>query len=131
MREFFNKVKSNIVLIIILVFWVITADFKNLSVFDYIMFTLIIVWCIAMIYFSIQFYWLKIKENKLEERKKELEKNMKEFEEIIEKGEHKKAIVIATKFILRGDNVEDVIEITELSKDEVLRLKNKIELKKN
>jgi predicted transposase/invertase (TIGR01784 family) len=48
-------------------------------------------------------------------------------EEGIEIGEDRKALKVAEKMIKRGDQLEDIIEITELSKEKILEVKNKLE----
>ena len=44
------------------------------------------------------------------------------LEEGIEEGEKKKSLEIAKKMITRGDNLDDIEEITGLSKEEILKL---------
>jgi predicted transposase/invertase (TIGR01784 family) len=43
----------------------------------------------------------------------------------IEKGANEKTIKIAEKMIKRGDSIEDIIELTELTRDTILELKSK------
>jgi hypothetical protein len=40
-------------------------------------------------------------------------------------GEDRRAIKIAEKMIKRGDSVEDIMELTELTKDKILELMKK------
>ena len=44
----------------------------------------------------------------------------------LQQGENIKAIKIATKMLNRGDNIEDIADITELSIEEINKLKTKI-----
>ena len=44
------------------------------------------------------------------------------LEEGIEEGEKRKSLEIAKKMITRGDNLDDIEEITGLSKEEILKL---------
>ncbi|MBC2582280.1 3-isopropylmalate dehydrogenase [Clostridium sp. DJ247] len=57
-------------------------------------------------------------------KKLELDKKLKE--EGIDIGEDRKALKVAEKMIKRGDSVEDIVEITELPKEKVLELKNRL-----
>ncbi|MHC1685192.1 MAG: Rpn family recombination-promoting nuclease/putative transposase [Clostridiaceae bacterium] len=43
-----------------------------------------------------------------------------------EEGATQKAIMIAKKMLLRGDSIEDIIDITELSKEKILELKKEL-----
>ena len=43
-------------------------------------------------------------------------------EDGLEEGEKKKSLEIAKKMITRGDNLDDIEEITGLSKEEILKL---------
>jgi predicted transposase/invertase (TIGR01784 family) len=52
-------------------------------------------------------------------------------EEGIEKGELSKAKKMAIKMIKRGLDIEEIIEFTELSKSDILSIKNEIENEKN
>lgn len=46
-------------------------------------------------------------------------------EEGIDIGENRKAIRVAEKMLVRGDNIEDIVDMTELPKEKVLELKKK------
>ncbi len=40
----------------------------------------------------------------------------------LEKGQNDSKLEIAKKMLSRGDNINDIIEVTDLSKDEILKL---------
>lgn len=53
------------------------------------------------------------------------------IEKGIEKGELSKAKKMAIKMIKKGLDIEEIIEFTELSKSDILSIKNEMENEKN
>jgi hypothetical protein len=53
------------------------------------------------------------------------------MEKGIQQGEVSKAKKMAIKMIRRGLSIEEIIEFTELSKSEILSIKNEIDNEKN
>ena len=64
-------------------------------------------------------------ENKAEERG--IEKGIEKGINIgVEKEASEKALRVAAKMLRRGDSIEDIIDIAEISKEKVMELKKKM-----
>ncbi|ADL52034.1 Rpn family recombination-promoting nuclease/putative transposase [Clostridium cellulovorans] len=61
-----------------------------------------------------------------EAREAELRDQLTRIRSAEEKGANEKALRVAEKMIKRGDSINDIIELTELSKEKILELKNKL-----
>ena len=60
-----------------------------------------------------------------EARQAEISDELTRLKSAEEKGSTEKALRVAEKMLRRGDSIEDIVDITELSKEKVIELKKK------
>ena len=61
-----------------------------------------------------------------ESRQAEISDQLTRIKSAEEKGSNKRALRVAEKMLIRGDSIEDVADLTELPREMVMDIKNKM-----